>query len=151
MRRHLVAKLITLALWVAVPGLARAQATAQNTVTVHIPTVVRLRIGPSTATTSRAVDFTIDGAAVTPDHLAIDVFANSAWTLTVQETAGNGPELEYDVAGDGSWRTPSQQPQVDAGSGPTGGWQAIALDFRVASPAPAGSHRQTLTFTLARP
>lgn len=151
MRRHHVSRLIALALWAVLPGMARAQATAQNTVTVRIPTVVRLRIDPSTAASSRSVDFTVDGAAVTPDHLAIDVLANTAWTLTVQETGGSGPQLQYDVDGSDTWRTPAQQPQVDAGSGPTGGWQPILLAFRVASPGPPGSTRQTLTFTLARP
>lgn len=151
MRRHLPAKLIALALWALLPNLSHAQTTAENTVTVRIPTVVRLRIDQSSATTSGSVDFTTDGAAVTPDHLAIDVFANTSWTLTVQETAGNGPQLEYDVAGDGDWRAPAVHPQIAAGSGPTGGWQAISLDFRVASPAPPGNYRRTLTFTLARP
>ncbi|HKI57624.1 MAG TPA: hypothetical protein VKA00_00220 [Trueperaceae bacterium] len=150
--RHLQrpARLIVPLLLALLPAVANAQSTAQHTVSVHIPTVLRLRIDQSAASDARAVDFTIDGESVTPDHLRIDVFANSSWTLSVEEAGGDGPRLEYAVDGSQAWATPSQRPVVTSGAA-TGGWRGYALGFRVHGQSYAGSHKRTLLFTLARP
>ena len=149
LQRHLV-RLIAPLLLAVLPALAHAQTTAEQTVSVHIPTVLRLRIDQSAASDARSVDFTIAGDTVTPDHITIDVFANSSWTLTVDETGGDGPHLQYDVDASPDWATAAQRPVIASGTA-TGGWRAYGLGFRVQSPTVGGDHQRTLLFTLSRP
>lgn len=162
MRRHATPLLAALAIPFLAATAAHAQTTAQHTVTVTIPTVLRLQVGGTTSSDSRSVDFTIDGTTVTPDALTVKVFANSSWTLTVMDGGGDGPELAYQVlsAPTGTttaqgWGTPSQNAIVATGRGPTGGWDDLELGFQVADPNAAalltGAHTRTLTFTLTRP
>jgi hypothetical protein len=152
MHRFATTTLIVVAACLAAPTLAAAQATAQSTVTVRIPTVLRLRIDRTTASDARAVDFQIHGGEVDPGSLELQVFANTAWTLTVEDRGGDGPSLQYERTGSGSWLAPANHPQIATG-GPTGGWRSIPLSFR-ADPSEAlvrpDGHR-TLLFTLTRP
>lgn len=155
MHVHASTLLKALAIPIVTASLAYGQSTVQNTVTVTIPTVLRLQVGGSTAIDTRSVDFSITGTAVTPDQLAVEVFANSSWTLTVTDNGGDGPQLQYTLLGETvDWKTPGERPVVDKG-GPTGGWKTLELGFRVDDPAAAslidGTHTRTLLFTLTRP
>jgi len=135
-------------------GVASAQTTATNTVTVHIPTVLRLRLDQGTPSSSQALDVTVNGTIVTPASVTVRVFANTDWTLSVSDNESGVPTL--DVCTDPgilqSCRPIAPEAKVASG-GPTGGWEAHALGLRVdeasALPAAGGSH--TLTFTLSRP
>ncbi|MEJ2287291.1 MAG: hypothetical protein P8Y02_01395 [Deinococcales bacterium] len=152
MHRYAITTLIVAAAWGIVPGHALAQATARTTVTVRIPTVLRLRIDQATNRDAHSVDFQISDGKVDPGGLDVEVFANTAWTLTVEDRGGDGPSLQYERAGTGHWLAPESQPEIDSG-GPTGGWQRVPLEFR-ADPSEAlvrpNGHR-TLLFTLTRP
>lgn len=152
MHRYAITTLIVAAAWGVVANPALAQATAQTTVTVRIPTVLRLRIDQTTGSDARSVDFQITDGQVDPGSLDVEVFANTAWTLTVEDRGGDGPSLQYRRAGTDRWLAPAAQPQIDSG-GPTGGWQSVPLRFR-ADPSEAlvrpDGHR-TLLFTLTRP
>lgn len=154
MRRHATPLLAALAIPFLAASLAHAQTTAQHTVTVSIPTVLRLQVGGPARSDAQSVDFVINGTTVTPNAMTVQVFANSAWTLTVQDSGGDGPALQYALLGSSGWATPSQRPVVASG-GPTGGWLPLELGFQVADPNAAallsGTHKRTLLFTLTRP
>jgi len=139
----------------ALSGVAAAQATATNTVTVHIPTVLRLRVDATAARDQAEVDFAWSATdrTLSPNSVEVQVFANAHWTLTVQEL-GAGPNLEYRHPGDASgWRDPMLGDGVVTTQGPTGGWLRYALDFRVrpgeVDTTPDGT--RTVLFTLTRP
>jgi hypothetical protein len=155
MHRAATAVLALLLSCVLLSGVAAAQATARNTVTVRIPTVLRLRVDASTVRDAKQVDFTwsAKNRTLTPDSVEVRIFANSHWTLSVQELDA-GPNLEYRHPGDAgsSWRDPMQDSEVTS-QGPTGGWLAYRLDFRVRpseiDTTPDGT--RTVLFTLTRP
>jgi len=155
MRRSATTALTLLLVLMLLSGVAAAQATARNTVTVHIPTVLRLRIDANTARDAKRVDFAWSAAnrRLTPDSIEVRIFANSHWTLSVQELDA-GPNLEYrhPGGGDSGWHDPMQD-SVVASQGPTGGWLAYRLDFRVRpseiDTTPDGT--RTVLFTLTRP
>ncbi len=149
MRRALPPVLILLASAVLSAAPARAQTTVHNTVTVTIPTVLRLRIDRSTAQDRASVDFTLEGTTLTPASLQIDVFANAGWALTVSYASDRGPGILYRVAGTSGWWSPDQKPTIAQGP-PTRGWRALHLDFSAQAPTAEPEHR-TLVFTLARP
>lgn len=156
MRHHASTLLTAFAATLLTASLAHAQSSAQHTVTVSIPTVLRLKIDGSTATDRRSIDVSIKGTDVTPNVVTVDVFANSAWTLTVTTATGDGPMLEYRrlwLGGDG-W-TSLDAPSVVDSEGPTGGWKAFDLGLRLADPASAPldgvTRTRTVLFTLTRP
>lgn len=153
MRRSATTALTLLLGWMLLSGVAGAQATARNTVTVNIPTVLRLRIDARAASDAKQVDFTwsAEKRILTPDSVEVQIFANAHWTLSVQELDA-GPNLEYRRDTDTRWRDPMQDPEV-ASQGPTGGWLTYRLDFRVKpseiDTTPDGT--RTVLFTLTRP
>lgn len=149
MRRSFPPVLILLAAALLTASPARAQSTVHNTVTVTIPTVLRLRIDRAAAQDSASVDFTVQGTTLSPASLQIDVFANAAWALTVSYGSDRGPGILYRMAGTRSWWSPSQRPTLVQGP-PTRGWRALHLDFKAQTTAAEPEHR-TLVFTLARP
>ena len=155
MRRSATNALILLLGLLSLSGVAAAQATATNTVTVHIPTVLRLKVDAARASDHKSVDFTWSEKdhVLTPNSIDVQVFANAHWTLTVQEL-GAGPNLEYLHPGDASgWRDPMLGDGVVTAQGPTGGWLDYELDFRVrpgeVDTTPDGT--RTVVFTLTRP
>lgn len=151
MHRFAITALTTIAIGIAGAAHGAAQATASNTVSVRIPTVLRLRIDQSTASSARSVDFTIQDGKLDPAAVTIEVFANTSWSLTVEDRGGSGPSLQYRLNG-GTWHTPRSQPLVDTGEA-TGGWLALPLAFRV-DPGVAqvgASGQRQLLFTLTRP
>lgn len=155
MRRLIWPALTLLASWLLVTGTAAAQSTAHTTVTVNIPTVLRLRIDAAQPSDSQHVDFTIEGTNVTPDSIDVEVFSNASWKLLVQDGGGTGPVLAYRSFYRGSWsawRTPQQSPVV-AEDHATGGWKRIPAEFRLASQtaSTSGKTTRTLLFTLTRP
>ncbi len=155
MRRSATNALILLLGLLSVSGVAAAQATATNKVTVHIPTVLRLNVDATRARDHKSVDFswTAKDQLLTPNTVDVQIFANAHWTLTVQEL-GAGPNLEYLHPGDTSgWRDPMLGDGVVTTQGPTGGWLDYQLDFRVrpgeVATTPDGT--RTVVFTLTRP
>ena len=155
MRRFAATTLTILMGFLALSGVAEAQATATNKVTVHIPTVLRLRVDATSASDRKSVDFhwSASDQVLTPNTVDVKIFANAHWTLTVQEL-GTGPNLEYLHPGDPSgWRDPMRGDGVATAQGPTGGWLDYELAFRVrpgeVDTTPDGT--RTVVFTLTRP
>ncbi len=145
--------IILLALWGLLPAVANAQATAtaQNTVTVHIPTVLRMQLTSAARSVSSDVHFTstADGA-LDPQSVTVNVFANVAWTLSVKDAGGAGARLQIAPGTSGAWRTVTPAGISIASGTPTGGWTPYSFSFRPDAPLDSGFHR-TLTFTLAKP
>jgi len=140
--------------WMLLSGVAAAQATARNTVTVHIPTVLRLRIDQGTASATRSLDVTVEGAVVHPGSVNVKVFANTDWTLSISDD--NGGATTLDVCTDAAAMTGCMPiaPEVEiAAGGMTGGWMDHTVGFRVdpQSSLTATRSTHTLTFTLSRP
>lgn len=150
MRQLQLASLSAALLWGLLSAPAAAQSTAHNTVTVSIPTVLRLKIDAAGGADRASAGFTIQDSTVTPDHLTIEVFANDAWSLTVDEVTGSGPHLRYDVDRSGRWRSTATRSTVGSSPVGTNGWASYYLRFRVDGRA-SGRYQRTLLFTLSHP
>jgi hypothetical protein len=159
MRRTGTTALTLLFGWMLLSGVAGAQATARNTVTVHIPSVLRLSIDQGTASDSQTLDVTVggivdgtfDGTLVNPGRVTVKVFANTQWVLSIEDGSRSAPTLRVCTTYLGLEGCHPLDPTVKfATQQPTGGWKDIPLTFSVNSPvATATTH--TLTFTLSRP
>lgn len=148
--------IVLLALGGLLPAVANAQstATAQNTVTVHIPAVLRMQLTANRDKLSSSVEFTSDHGTLDPDQVTVQVFSNTTWSLTVVDAGGGtGPNLQVRGGAISGWTTVTTTgvKLVDH-AGPTGGWTPYDFAFRPEGAAPIDdTFHHTLTFTLARP
>lgn len=154
MHRSAAAALTLLLSSVLLCGVAEAQGTARNTVTVHIPAVLRLTLDQGTARAKQSLGVKVDGMKVDPASVIVRVFANTDWTLSVSDDSSGAPTLDVCTDPVAMERCKPIAPEVTiAAGGVTGGWTDHPLGFRVdPSSAPAASETvHTLTFTLSRP
>ncbi len=159
MRRTGTTALTLLFGWMLLSGVAGAQATARNTVTVRIPSVLRLSIDQGTASDSQTLDVTVggsvdgtfDGTLVNPGSMTVKVFANTQWVLTIEDGSHAAPTLQVCTTYASLAGCHSLDPTAKFKTQPpTGGWKDIPLTFSVDTPA-ATATTHTLTFTLSRP
>lgn len=149
---HGLATIVALAL----VGSTLAQGSANHQVSVSIPTVLRLRIDHTVASdhASVPVNVRVDGALreIDPAGTRLEVFANTAWQLSVSYTpvaGGSGLVLSWHAAGNSGILRSS--PAIVAGGRATNGWRSIDVDYGIVNDSADGTYQGVIAYTLARP
>ncbi len=149
---HGLATIVALAL----VGSTLAQGSANHHVSVSIPTVLRLRIDNTVASdrASVPVSVRVDGALreIDPAATRLEVFANTAWQLSVSYTpvgGGSGLVLSWHTVG--SSGVLGSSPAIVAGGRATGGWRLIDVDYGIVNASADGTYQGVIAYTLARP
>ena len=147
-----VATIVALAL----VGSTLAQGSANHQVSVSIPTVLRLRIDHTVSSDNASVPVSVrvDGALreIDPASTRLEVFANTAWQLSVSYTpvaGGSGLVLSWHAAGTSGVLRGS--PAIVAGGRATGGWRLIDVDYGIVNEPADGTYQGVIAYTLARP
>lgn len=141
-----------------VSGCGLAQNSASHTVSVRIPSVLRLRIdgGEAQRRAEEAIRIRVhDGAyAIEPSRTQVRVIANSAWQLHARYE----PSGERDAAaklmwhlGSGPWHPFSALDTMIAAGTPASGREGLSIVYGLEELPAEGNYRGVVTYTLTRP
>ena len=140
----------------ALAGSTLAQGSANHQVSVSIPTVLRLRLDHQVAShhASVPVSVRVEGAlrAIDPTSTRLEVFANTAWQLSVSyaPTAGAADlVLSWHALGASGVLRASSSVLGDGHA--TGGWRPIDVTYELVSEPADGHYQGVIAYTLARP